>query len=109
MLARGSLSRRAASRSLAAAHSAVHPMALRRVAAFIAGGEPDVHEAVVTTSRDAGDHLVVAPFTLAEGALTERARRQALDAGAVDFLPPLGAADEVVSILLARRDACATV
>jgi sirohydrochlorin ferrochelatase len=78
------------------------------IAAFIAGGAPDVGTAV-DAAISAGLNPVVAPFTLAEGALTDRARADALAHGATVFLPALGAADEVVSILLARRDACATV
>jgi len=77
-------------------------------AAFIAGGAPDVSDAVGSALADGTGPLVV-PFTLAGGSLTERARAQALIAGAEAFLPPLGAADEVITILLDRRDACATV
>jgi len=80
----------------------------RAMAAFIAGGAPHVTDAV-SSEVQSGRAVVVVPFTLARGALTELARSQALEAGAIDFLPPLGAADSVISIVLARRDACVTV
>jgi len=78
------------------------------VPAFIAGGDPDVVEAT-RRLRAEGRSVVLAPFLLADGALYQRARAQATANGTVEVLPPLGAADAVVAILVARRDACATV
>ena len=72
---------------------------------YASASAPTPGEAVVAL-RDAGARTIVgASYFLATGRLYTAAVRSAIDAGAVDVAAPLGTADELVQLVLARARA----
>jgi sirohydrochlorin ferrochelatase len=71
--------------------------------AFATGPEPSVAEAANQLRRRGARRLVIAPWFLAPGRITDRVRTDALDNG-VPMAPPLGAHRLVAETVLDRYD-----
>ncbi|MGH8869339.1 MAG: sirohydrochlorin chelatase, partial [Actinomycetes bacterium] len=71
-------------------------------AAFASASGPTVAEVVEGLRRRGAPRVVVASYLLAPGRLPDRVRDQAYEAGAALVTEPLGAADEVARLVLAR-------
>lgn len=75
---------------------------LPTIAAFAAAAPPAASEAVRAHLADGRRHIAVGMLFLAPGVLPDRVRELALEAGAVAVAEPMGAADEVAEVILAR-------
>ncbi|GAA2090568.1 sirohydrochlorin chelatase [Aeromicrobium tamlense] len=75
---------------------------LPTIAAFASSVPPAASEAVRAHRADGRRHIAVGMLFLAPGVLPDRARELALEAGAVAVAEPLGVADEVAEVILAR-------
>jgi sirohydrochlorin ferrochelatase len=71
-------------------------------AAYATQAPPATGEAVRTFRNEGRRHIAVASLFLAPGALDDRARELALEAGAVAVSEPLGAHPEIARTVLAR-------
>lgn len=75
---------------------------LPTIAAFASSVPPAASEAVRAHRADGRRHIAVGTLFLAPGVLPDRVRELAYEAGAVAVAEPLGAADEVAEVILAR-------
>lgn len=75
---------------------------LPTIAAFAATAPPAASEAVRAHRNDGRRHIAVGMLFLAPGALPDRVRELAFEAGAIAVAEPMGAAIEVAEVLLAR-------
>lgn len=75
---------------------------LPTIAAFASSVPPAASEAVRDHRADGRRHIAVGMLFLAPGVLPDRVRELAYEAGAVAVAEPLGAADEVAEVILAR-------
>jgi len=75
---------------------------LQTIAAFASQAPPAAGEAVRALRADGRRHVAVGLLFLAPGFLTDRVTELALEAGAVAVAEPLGAAQEIAEIILAR-------
>jgi sirohydrochlorin ferrochelatase len=74
-----------------------------------ASGAPAAGEAVAALRGRGATRVAVASYFLAPGRLYDTAARSAQAAGVVGIAPPLGAAPELVELILARATAHSTV
>ncbi|HEY7223247.1 MAG TPA: CbiX/SirB N-terminal domain-containing protein [Micromonosporaceae bacterium] len=72
------------------------------VAGYASSPGPSPGEAVLALRRAGARRVLAASYFLAPGRLYGAAARSALEADAVGVAPPLGAADEVVRLVVAR-------
>lgn len=75
---------------------------LPTIAAFASSAPPAAGEAVRAHRADGRRHIAVAQLMLAPGLLPDRVKELAYEAGAVAVAEPLGVADEVAEVVLAR-------
>lgn len=75
---------------------------LQTIAAFASQAPPAAGEAVRALRADGRRHVAVGLLFLAPGFLADRVTELALEAGAVAVAEPLGAAQEIAEIILAR-------
>jgi sirohydrochlorin ferrochelatase len=75
---------------------------LPTIAAFASQAPPAAGEAVRALRADGRRHVAVGLLFLAPGFLTDRVAELAVEAGAVAVSEPLGAAQEIAEIVLAR-------
>jgi len=75
---------------------------LPTIAAFASSAPPAASEAVRAHRADGRRHIAVGMLFLAPGVLPDRVAELAIEAGAVAVAEPLGAADEVAEVILAR-------
>jgi len=75
---------------------------LPTIAAFASAAPPAASEAVRMHRADGRRHIAVGMLFLAPGVLPDRVKELALEAGAVAVAEPLGWADEVAEVVLAR-------
>ncbi|MGJ9412104.1 sirohydrochlorin chelatase [Aeromicrobium sp. CF4.19] len=75
---------------------------LPTIAAFASSAPPAAGEAVRTHRADGRRHIAVGVLMLAPGFLPDRVTELAYEAGAVAVAEPLGAADEIAEVVLAR-------
>lgn len=75
---------------------------LPTIAAFASSAPPAAGEAVRAHRADGRRHIAVGLLMLAPGFLPDRVKELALEAGAVAVAEPLGVADEVADVILAR-------
>lgn len=72
---------------------------------YASAAGPTVAEAIRSARVAGAERVGVAAYFLAPGLLYDRARAQALAAGAVAVAAPLGASAELAAVVLARHDA----
>lgn len=75
---------------------------LPTIAAFASSAPPAAGEAVRAHRADGRRHIAVGLLMLAPGFLPDRVKELSLEAGAVAVAEPLGVADEVADVILAR-------
>lgn len=75
---------------------------LPTIAAFATAAPPAASEAVRAHRNDGRRHIAVGMLFLTPGELPDQVRELALEAGAVAVAQPIGPADEVAEIILAR-------
>ena len=73
--------------------------------AFASAADPTPGDAVCALRAEGARRIVVASYFLAPGLLHDRAVRSARDAGAITASAPLGAAPELVTLVLTRAAA----